>query len=456
MRYFSVFISLLIVSVSVFASHAALGQRLVVSCDIFDDNHDKNIACYNRLIKSGQLKGADLAHVFHNRAGAYYNKGEIDHAIADYDQALRYYPTNGSVGRRGRVFELRARAYLKKGDFDRAIADYSQGLREPDPATDTADLHHSRGEAYLEKGDFDRAIADFNQALNIFPMERTRNSLKRARAALAAQYTPAFPAAPKVAPPANIVQQPSVLPVRPNTVTPSTNESRVALVIGNSNYQAVAALANPRRDADAVAAALRAIGFQTVTLKIDLSRNQLIDALHTFSVAAEKADWAVVYFAGHGIEVGGLNYLIPIDAKLQTDRDVQYEAVALDQVLGAVEGAKKLRLILLDACRDNPFLRQMRRSVASRSIGRGLGSIEPDAGTLVVYAAKHGEVALDGDSANSPFVTALLKDIATPGVEIRKLFDLVRDDVMDATHRRQQPYTYGSLPGRQDFYFVQK
>jgi uncharacterized caspase-like protein len=150
-----------------------------------------------------------------------------------------------------------------------------------------------------------------------------------------------------------------------------------------------------------------------------------------------------------------VNYLIPVDAKLSVDRDVQFEAVPLDQVLAAVDGAKKLRLVLLDACRDNPFTSRMIRSVTTRSIGRGLARIEPEAGTLVVYAAKHGETASDGDTgANSPFAGAFIRRIATPGLEVRRLFDYVRDDVMVATRRQQQPFSYGSLPGSEDFYFI--
>ena len=113
-------------------------------------------------------------------------------------------------------------------------------------------------------------------------------------------------------------------------------------------------------------------------------------------------------------------------------------------------------MVLLDACRDNPFANQMRRTlnIASRSIGRGLASIEPESGTLVVYAAKHGETALDGDGANSPFATAFMKEIQTPDLEVRRMFDYVRDDVMDMTKRRQQPFSYGSISGKQDFYFA--
>jgi uncharacterized caspase-like protein len=191
-------------------------------------------------------------------------------------------------------------------------------------------------------------------------------------------------------------------------------------------------------------------------LLTDLRKDALVGALRDFAARAEAADWAVVYYAGHGMEVGGINYLIPTDARVASDRDIGFEAVPLEQVLNAAERARKLRLVILDACRDNPFANQMKRtlSVASRSVSRGLAAIEPEAGTLVVFAAKDGETALDGDGVNSPFATAFVKNLQTPGVEVRRLFDYVRDDVMDVTNRKQKPFSYGSISGRQDFYFV--
>lgn len=233
-------------------------------------------------------------------------------------------------------------------------------------------------------------------------------------------------------------------------------EKRVALVIGNSAYRSVPVLPNPVRDAASIAQVLRNVGFQSVVLAKDVTRDKAVAILRDFAREADTADWAVIYYAGHGIEIGGMNYLIPVDANLVSDRDVQFEAVGLEQAMSAAEGAKKLRLILLDACRDNPFANQIKRSVASRSVGRGLGQVEPDSGMLVVYAAKHGQIALDGDGVNSPFATALIKRISTPKIEVRKLFDLVRDDVMAATQRRQQPFSYGSVPGAEDFYFMTK
>jgi hypothetical protein len=231
--------------------------------------------------------------------------------------------------------------------------------------------------------------------------------------------------------------------------------TRVALVIGNGAYRSVARLPNPGRDAEAVASAFRRVGFRTVTRQADLTREKMNDVLRAFAAETERADWAVIYYAGHGIEVGGNNYLVPVDARLAFDRDVPFEAVPLDHLMNAVGGAKKLRIVLLDACRDNPFVNQMQRTAQGRSIGRGLAQIEPDAGTLVVFAAKHGQIALDGEAAqNSPFAAALVGRLTTPGLEVRRLFDHVRDDVIERTGRRQQPFSYGSLPGREDFYFV--
>jgi hypothetical protein len=298
----------------------------------------------------------------------------------------------------------------------------------------------------LPLGDFDKAYDGPPTDPKVFEAQQKKlqEEFQRRHAEAQRKSSPAQPAAP-------------VSPVTSGPASSSTDLGRrVALVIGNSAYRSVSVLANPQRDAEAMVAALRGIGFETVKLETDLSKEKLVAALRAFAHQAETADWAMVYFAGHGIEMNGVNYLIPVDAKLEVDRDVEFEAVPLGQVMSAVDGARKLRLVLLDACRDNPFARQMRRTVASRSIGRGLARVEPDPGTLVVYAAKHGEIALDGEGTNSPFVSAFLKTLARPGVELRKFFDLVRDDVWASTSRRQQPFSYGSLPGSEDFFFVVK
>jgi hypothetical protein len=230
---------------------------------------------------------------------------------------------------------------------------------------------------------------------------------------------------------------------------------RVALIIGNTNYRFASALQNPNNDAQLLAQTLRAAGFQTVTVKTDLDREGMIRTLREFAGTADAADWAVVYYSGHGIEFGGVNYMVPVDAQLKVDRDIDLETIDVGKVMSAIDGARKLRLVILDACRDNPFASQMKRTVATRSLGRGLAQIEPTVGTLIVYAAKHGETALDGTGRNSPFVESLVKRInQKPAVEIRRLFDFVRDDVLATTQRKQQPFSYGSLSASDDFYFI--
>src|SRR5437868_6207598 len=229
---------------------------------------------------------------------------------------------------------------------------------------------------------------------------------------------------------------------------PAWAGKRVALIIGNSAYQNVPPLANPINDGAMMAATLKAAGFDVVDSRHDLSAVEARRALRDFSDAARDADIAVVYYAGHGMEVDGANYLIPVDAKLERDTDVYDEALSLDRVLVAVEPAKQLRLVILDACRDNPFAKQMKRTVASRAIGRGLAQIEPTSpNMLIAYSAKAGSTALDGDGKNSPFTIALAKHLATPGLDVRRAFGFVRDDVLKATSNRQEPFVYGSLGG---------
>ena len=225
-------------------------------------------------------------------------------------------------------------------------------------------------------------------------------------------------------------------------------DKRVALVIGNSGYQNVTKLPNPVNDAAAVATLLKNAGFQTVESRNDMSNVELRRAIREFAVTARDADIAVVYFAGHGIEVDGVNYLIPVDASLQQDVDVEDETVSLDRILKVLEPVKRLRLVILDACRDNPFAKTMKRTMSSRAIGRGLAKVEVTmSDTLIAYAAKAGSTALDGDGANSPFTTALVKHIAEPGLDLRLAFGKVRDDVLNRTGNKQEPFVYGSLGG---------
>src|ERR1700686_3270189 len=229
---------------------------------------------------------------------------------------------------------------------------------------------------------------------------------------------------------------------------PALAEKRVALVLGNSAYQNVAPLPNPVNDSAVIAATLKDAGFDVVDSRRDLPAIEMRRALRDFADRARDADIAVVYYAGHGMEVDGTNYLIPVDAKLERDTDVYDEALSLDRVLVAGEPAKQLGLVILDACRDNPFARVMKRTVASRAIGAGLAKIEPTSpNMLIAYSAKAGSTALDGDAKNSPFTMALAKHLTTPGLDVRRAFGFVRDDVLKTTSYRQEPFVYGSLGG---------
>ena len=224
-------------------------------------------------------------------------------------------------------------------------------------------------------------------------------------------------------------------------------EKRVALVIGNSAYQKVATLDNPGRDAAAMGELFRRIGFSRVVVRTNLDQAGMRNALKDFSESVEDAQIAVVFFAGHGIEVNGTNYLIPTDAVLKRDIDVEDETVSLDRVGQMIEQARRLRLIILDACRDNPFTSGMRR-VASRSIGRGLGRINvTTSDTMIAFAAQPGSTAADGDGVNSPFTTALLHNLATPGLDIRLAMGRTRDEVLASTNHKQEPTIFGSLGG---------
>src|SRR5205814_10516099 len=176
-------------------------------------------------------------------------------------------------------------------------------------------------------------------------------------------------------------------------------------------------------DAAAVAAMLKSAGFDAVESKLNLTISELRKTLRDFGNRSRDADVAVVYYAGHGIELDGNNYLIPIDATLETDADVLDETLPLDRVLFAVEPARQLRLVILDACRDNPFAKTMKRTVASRAIGRGLAKVEPSSpNTVIAFAAKAGSTASDGDSKNSPFAAALVENLPRPGLDRRRGF----------------------------------
>jgi formylglycine-generating enzyme required for sulfatase activity len=222
---------------------------------------------------------------------------------------------------------------------------------------------------------------------------------------------------------------------------------RVALVIGNSKYQHESPLANPANDAAGVAAALKAIKFDDVEVVLDADLIALQSALARFARRADGAEVALVYYSGHGIEVDGRNYLVPTSAKLMDAADVDFEAVPMDLVVSAADRARSVKLIVLDACRNNPFAARMIQRQGRRSVGRGLAPVNATTGMLVAYSARAGTVAEDGPAGGmSPFTQAFTRHVGAPATEVRLMLGRVRDDVVRATGR-QEPFTYGSLGG---------
>lgn len=224
---------------------------------------------------------------------------------------------------------------------------------------------------------------------------------------------------------------------------------RVALVMGVGAYAHTAPLKNPANDADAIAKALTRLGFE-VTLGKDLNFADMRKTVRSFARSAQGASVALFFYAGHGVQVAGKNYLIPTDAKLSEEVDLDFAAVDVDLVLRQINRAASTKIIILDACRDNPFRSELSRSMGatrSAALGRGLARIEAVGGSMISFATDPGDVALDGAGNHSPFTEALLKHVETPGLEINLLMQRVRTDVYKGTGKRQRPWTSTSLIG---------
>lgn len=237
--------------------------------------------------------------------------------------------------------------------------------------------------------------------------------------------------------------------------TSTLAEVRVALVIGNSAYVNAPALPNPQNDASAISASLKARGFDVVEA-INVSKAAMDGVVKKFADMLPNAEVALLFYAGHGLQVGLQNYLVPVDAKLDRERDVDFEAVKLEFILRQMEINRdgKTSIVILDACRDNPLARNLARSMGTRStsIGRGLATSPAGLGTFIAYATQPGNVALDGTGGNSPFTAALLKHMPLPGRNLPSIFIEVRKDVVATTNGQQVPWDHSALTS--DFYFV--
>jgi tetratricopeptide (TPR) repeat protein len=427
---------------------------------------DENAAACTRLIESGGLSVSELARTFRQRANVSTRKGNFDAAMADLNESLRLEPNN--VDARA----LRAGGYVGKGDYDRALADLKEARRLDPKSYLTSNVfgvyynakgeydraltelneairlnpngmyaYKNRGISYEQKGEHDKALADFRKALSFDPEGKERvgreawEGIERVQQKLAGLRANPAPTVSKTSP--SLV-----------TALPTDSRRRVALVIGNGKYQFAAPLANPPNDAADIAKALRKLGFDVVEGR-DLDRSGMDNAIRQFGRKLDGAEIALFFYAGHGLQVNGKNYLVPVDAKLERPGDLALDAVDIGNVLAQMEAEKRVNLIFLDACRDNPLARSLARSLGTRSsaVAQGLASIQSAIGTMIAYATQPDNVALDGEGRNSPFTAALLKHIVTPGLEIGTLMKRVRADVIATTREKQVPWDHSSLVG---------
>jgi tetratricopeptide (TPR) repeat protein len=375
-----------------------------------------------------------IVAAYAGRAASYVRKGNLDLALKDLNEGLRLNPNHAAIHNGLGVY------HVAKGEYDSALVEFNTAIRL---FPQYLYAYRYRAETYESKGDLTASLADFRVALSLDPDQRQVGAREAAEGiARVEQKLAANAGGTKVAVAIPQASQPGVASV----VVPIGR--RVALVIGNSKYQHATQLRNPSNDAADITQALRKLGFDAIEGR-DLDRHGMEDKIREFGRKLEGADLALLFYAGHGMQVGGKNYLVPIDAKLERAGDLSLDTIEVGQILAQMEAEKRVNLVFLDACRDNPLARSFSRSLGTRStsVGSGLAAIQSAIGTMIAYATQPDNVALDGDGRNSPFTTALLKHVTTPGLEISALMKRVRADVIAATHEKQVPWDHSSLVG---------
>jgi tetratricopeptide (TPR) repeat protein len=439
------------------------------------------IADFNDAIKSGAPSGT----IFHNRGNAYRGTGDYAKAIADYDQAIKLTPKSAlSWQNRGISKEAlgdldgaltdineairldpalasplinRSVIWRAKGNVERAIADGSEAVRLAQnppanvmtpPGSVVIAAHVHRALAYEAKGEFDAAKADYAAALKPTASDAgSKANQATAKVRLSLLSEPA-------AQPSLRTDTPAAAPSSVEPAAVATGQ-RMALVIGNGAYDHVQPLPNPPRDARAIARSLRDIGF-TVVEGIDLDRAAMQARTRDFLREASRAQVAVVYYAGHGVQIDGRNYLVPTDITLSAGGDVVTAMVDMDQILAGLDDQVRTNILILDACRNNPFAAQATTAETGRGLAGATGLAAPaslgtgatsGAGTLIAFATAPGKVALDGEGDNSPFSAALSRHIGTPGLEVQQMLTRVRAEVVSATKNKQVPWSNSSLLG---------
>ncbi|MDE2379734.1 caspase family protein [Bradyrhizobium sp.] len=463
-------------------------------------DNDIAIADFDDALKLGPPNGI----IFHNRGNAYQSKKDYAKAIADFDAAIRADPRSvfsyqnrgackealgdldGALADINQAIRLdptlsqplvhRTTIWRAKGDLDRAIADGSEAVRlardKPPvnimtpPNSVLISAYTFRGLAYEAKGDYAHAREDFKSALQVTASDAGSKS-NQATAKVRLSLLSDAPA-PRDPPPATPQQQTAATPSSPSVPAPAPSPAatgrgtRMALIIGNGAYAHVKALPNPPNDARAVARSLREIGF-TVSEGVDLDRAAMQKMTRDFLRAAARAQVAVVYYAGHGVQIDGRNYLIPVDVELKAGADVTASMIDMDTIMAGLDDQVRTNILIFDACRNNPMAPQTAAGGAGRGIEGASGLAPPTslgsgatlgAGTLIAFATAPGQVALDGEGANSPFSAALSRHIGTPGLEVQQMLTRVRAEVVSTTHNKQVPWSNSSLLG--EVYLAEK
>jgi uncharacterized caspase-like protein len=330
------------------------------------------------------------------------------------------------------------------------------------PGSVLISAYTQRGLAYEAKGDYEHARQDFNATLEGVAADagsKANQATAKVRLSLLSDAVAPSPQPPRTAPstPSAEPQQTTAsTPVPPPAPVTNTNTGRrVALVIGNGAYAHVKALPNPPNDARSIARSLRDIGF-TVSEGIDLDRAAMQKTTRDFLREAARAQVAVVYYAGHGVQIDGRNYLVPVDVRLQAGSNITDAMIDIDTILAGLDDQVRTNILILDACRNNPVAPQIASAGPSRAIEPGSGLAAPaalgpgatlGAGTLIAFATAPGQVALDGEGANSPFSAALSRHIGTPGLEVQQMLTRVRAEVVASTKAKQVPWSNSSLLG---------
>ncbi len=414
------------------------------ACDNTDRDPDIAIDACGRIIARGQSKnGYSLVLAYIHRGEAYENKGDRDHAIADYSEAIRLKPNVSGY------FDMRAAAEEKSGAIEAAQADFRRAVSF-DPKNQDALNGLKRIETRSAARTETASPAAPSAGASVSAPSNPAASGHAASGAASPSAVATAATAAVGAAPAATTAAAALSPV-PAASPPSTgNGARIALVIGNGAYVNANPLPNPPNDAHAIAAALRDIGFD-VQEGTNLDRAGMEKEFRDFLHKASNAGISLLFYAGHGMQVDGKNYLVPVDAKLAEASDLSFETIEIDKLLNELGDPGHTNIILLDACRDNPLARSFaRRLPATRSaaVSTGLAAYSAvGTGTLIAYATAPGQTALDGDGSNSPFTTSLLHNIRVPGLEIRQVLTRVRAEVAARTGNKQIPWDNSSLMG---------